>query len=208
MPYAAKATPSPYSAFWCELIAVAERPPLRHQARREEGPARAPTAPPYPARPEARTATRRSPRRRTRRAVKASTAGSARPSFRPDSRLSEWRTSLGTRGFVTTADDSTGSVGESRAPTRKRLGPAEIGGHVRHQRDEHACERHGQRQLAQRQVPASPERLLLHLEPVAEQDHDQRDHGEALRPTPRGVEVERARRPPGRAAAPRARNRP
>ena len=37
----------------------------------------------------------------------------------PDSRLSEWRTTRGTRGLVTTLDDSTGSVGESSAPTRK-----------------------------------------------------------------------------------------
>ncbi len=51
--------------------------------------------------------------------MKASTAGSASPSFMPDSRLSEWRTIRGTRGFVTTLDESTGSVGDSSAPTRK-----------------------------------------------------------------------------------------
>src|SRR3954451_24994037 len=50
--------------------------------------------------------------------AKASTAGSARPSLRPDSRLSEWRTTRGTRGLVTTLDDSTGSVGDRSAPTR------------------------------------------------------------------------------------------
>src|ERR687885_4775 len=48
----------------------------------------------------------------------ASTAGSASPSLRPDSRFSECRTSRGTSGFVTTLDDSTGSVGDSSAPTR------------------------------------------------------------------------------------------
>ena len=36
----------------------------------------------------------------------------------PDSRFSEWRTSRGTRGFVTTPEDRIGSVGESSAPTR------------------------------------------------------------------------------------------
>ena len=53
-----------------------------------------------------------------RAALKASTAGSASPSFMPDSRLSEWRTSRGTRGLVTTLEESTGSVGESSAPSR------------------------------------------------------------------------------------------
>src|SRR4051812_49067683 len=51
-------------------------------------------------------------------ALNASTAGSARPSFSPDSRFSEWRTMRGTRGLVTTLEDSTGSVGASNAPTR------------------------------------------------------------------------------------------
>jgi hypothetical protein len=50
--------------------------------------------------------------------AKASTAGSARPSFSPDSRFSEWRITRGTRGFVTTLDESTGSVGDSSAPSR------------------------------------------------------------------------------------------
>ena len=49
--------------------------------------------------------------------MKASTAGSASPSLRPDSRLSEWRTIRGTRGLVTTEEESTGSVGESSAPS-------------------------------------------------------------------------------------------
>ncbi len=39
--------------------------------------------------------------------------------MRPDSRLSEWRTRRGTRGFVTTLEDSTGSVGASIEPSRK-----------------------------------------------------------------------------------------
>ena len=45
----------------------------------------------------------------------------------PDSRLSEWRTSRGTRGLVTTLEDSTGSVGDSSAPSSSpsvQLNPA------------------------------------------------------------------------------------
>ena len=38
--------------------------------------------------------------------VNASTAGSASPSFIPDSSLSECRTTRGTRGLVTTEEDS------------------------------------------------------------------------------------------------------
>ena len=51
-------------------------------------------------------------------AASASTAGSAKPSLSPDSRLSEPRTIAGTRGLVTTFEDSTGSVGDNSAPTR------------------------------------------------------------------------------------------
>src|SRR3954470_402006 len=53
----------------------------------------------------------------SRAAANASTAGRASPSFKPDSRFSVWRTTRGTRGFVTTDEDSTGSVGASSAPT-------------------------------------------------------------------------------------------
>ena len=69
-------------------------------------------------RPGARTATTRSRRSSPSAAANASTAGSASPSLSPDSRLSEWRTSRGTRGLVTTEEESTGSVGESSAPSR------------------------------------------------------------------------------------------
>src|SRR4051794_5120345 len=51
-------------------------------------------------------------------ATSARTGGSASPSLRPDSRFSEWRIRRGTRGVVTTLDDSTGSVGDSSAPSR------------------------------------------------------------------------------------------
>ena len=77
-----------------------EDEPERHVLEHEAATTRSPSSPPAPR-------------------VKASTAGSARPSFMPDSRLSEWRTTRGTRGLVTTDDESTGSVGESSAPSRK-----------------------------------------------------------------------------------------
>ena len=122
--------------------------------------------------------------------MNASTAGSARPSFSPDSRLSEWRISRGTRGFVITAEESTGSVGESRAPTRndsvqsRSVSAWVASGH------EHARERHREDELPEREVPRLLKHLLLHLEPVAEQDQDQRHHREALHELPRRVELE------------------
>src|ERR687896_245984 len=53
------------------------------------------------------------------RTRKKRTKGRARPSFRPDSRLSVCRITRGTRSAVTTADVTTGSVGERTAPRRK-----------------------------------------------------------------------------------------
>ena len=44
----------------------------------------------------------------------------------PDSRFSEWRMMRGTRGFVTTPDESTGSVGDSSAPSRNASRPREV----------------------------------------------------------------------------------
>src|SRR6476620_1963076 len=52
------------------------------------------------------------------RTRKKRTKGSAKPSLRPDSRLSVWRTLLGTRREVTTAEVTTGSVGERTAARR------------------------------------------------------------------------------------------
>ena len=63
-------------------------------------------------------------------AVKARTAGSARPSLSPDSRLSEWRMSRGTRGLLTTLEDSTGSVGDSSAPSRNASRPRQVDEHL------------------------------------------------------------------------------
>ena len=51
--------------------------------------------------------------------MKNSTRGSASPSLRPDSRLSVCRTDSGTPRVLTTAEVTTGSVGESTAPRRK-----------------------------------------------------------------------------------------
>ena len=94
-------------------------------------------------RPGARTATRRSRRRAPSAAVKASTAGSASPSLSPDSRLSEWRTSRGTRGLVTTEEESTGSVGDSSAPSRNDSSqPRPTTQCVADERDQHAGDRH------------------------------------------------------------------
>ena len=47
-------------------------------------------------------------------------------------------------------------------------------------RDDRAGDRHRQHELAQRQLPRRLEHLGLDLEPVAEQDHDQRDDREVV----------------------------
>ena len=136
--------------------------------------------------------------------MNASTAGSARPSFRPDSRLSEWRTS---RGHARVRDHGRRQHRVGRREQRSHeegLRPAEIGERVRHERDEHAGERHGQRQLAQREVPSLLEHLLLDLEAVAEQDHDQCHHGEALHELPRWDRDSAPRIPPSPSANPAA----
>src|SRR5215218_7781344 len=52
------------------------------------------------------------------RTRKKRTKGSARPSLSPDSRFSVWRIAAGTRCAVTTVEVTTGSVGESTAPSR------------------------------------------------------------------------------------------
>ncbi len=109
-------------------------------------------------------------------AASASTAGRASPSLSPDSRFSEWRTSRGTRGSVTTLDDSTGSVGASSAPSRKHSVQVRSVSSRAHERDDPRGQWHRQHQLAQRQMPVVHQHLLLDLEAVTEQDHDQR-HG-------------------------------
>ena len=70
------------------------------------------------------------------------------------------------------------------------LGPAEVREHVGGQGHEHAGERHREHELPERQVPGLLKHLLLHLEAVAEQDHDQRDHREALDELRRRVELQ------------------
>ena len=51
--------------------------------------------------------------------MKKRTNGRASPSLRPDSRLSVWRIFSGTFCEVTTVEVTTGSVGDSTAPSRK-----------------------------------------------------------------------------------------
>ena len=108
----------------------------------------------------------------------------------PDSRFSEWRTRRGTRGFVTTEEESTGSVGDSSAPEQAGLEPAEADDPVRDDRDQRAGDRHRERELAERQVPRLLEHLRLDLEAVAEQDHDQRDDREVVHEARARVELE------------------
>ena len=92
--------------------------------------------------------------------------------------MSEWRTTRGTRGFVTTLEDSTGSVGASSAPSRKLSVQPRPVERVRRERDDRGGDRHRDDELAERQPPLALEHLRLDLEPVAEQDHDQRDRGQ------------------------------
>ena len=122
--------------------------------------------------------------------MSASTGGSARPSFSPDSRFSECRTLRGTRGLVTTLDDSTGSVGESSAPTRKLSVQLRSVTHVGGHGHEPGGDRHRQHELAEREVPGRLEHLGLDLEAVAEQDQDQRDDGHGLHEAAARVELE------------------
>ena len=104
------------------------------------------------------------------------TAGAARPSLSPDSRLKSRYARHA--GFVTTAEESTTGRGERSAPPGGTTGPAEVGQRVRHHGDEPGGERHGEHELAQRQVPLLLEQLRLDFEPVAEQDQDQGDDRE------------------------------
>ena len=129
-------------------------------------------------------------------AASASTGASASPSLSPLSRFSEWRISRGTRGLVTTDELSTGSVGESSAPTRKLSVHVRSVTHVRGHGDDPAGHRHPDRKVARRQVPRALQHLGLDLQPVAEQDHDQRDDRELAHEARLGVEVEHAQSPP------------
>ena len=125
-------------------------------------------------------------------ASSASTAGSARPSLSPDSRFSEWRTMRGTRGFVTMLEVSTGSVGESRAPIRKDSVQENPISSVRGDGDDRRRDRHRQHELAHGQTPLALEHLALDLQPVAKQDHDQRDERQILDEARAGAEVDPA----------------
>jgi hypothetical protein len=69
-----------------------------------------------------------------------------------------------------------GIGGRQQRTEQERLGPVEVRQQIGRHGHQPRCERHGQHQLAQRQVPGALEHLGLHLEAVAEEDQDQRDH--------------------------------
>ena len=73
---------------------------------------------------------------------------------------------------------------------QERLGPGQVGERVGDDRHQHARDRHGHHELAERQPPGLLEHLRLDLEPVAEQDDDQRDRGQVLDEARLGGEVE------------------
>ena len=75
---------------------------------------------------------------------------------------------------------------------QERLRPREVGERVRGERDERGGDRHRQHELARRQPPRRCSISRLDLEPVAEQDHDQRDGRELLDEARLGVELEHA----------------
>ena len=83
---------------------------------------------------------------------------------------------------------------EKRAE-QERLGPRQVGERVRDERDQRAGDRHAERELAHRQPPRLLQHLGLDLEPVAEQDHDQRDRREVLDERRLGVEASTSRPP-------------
>ena len=125
---------------------------------RRASPLRRPASPPGPA--------------RTR---KKRTKGSARPSLSPDSRLSVWRTDAGTRREVTTAEVTTGSVGERTAPSRKasaqlRSGKSALAG----ERQQRHRDRHRDHQRPRDRAPVPPQQLALDEHPVGEEGEDQR----------------------------------
>ena len=73
--------------------------------------------------------------------------------------------------------------GQQRAE-EEALGPVQVGQRVRGERDDRRRDRHRQHELAQRQAPRLLQHLGLDLEPVAEQDHDQRDDRQRPRRSP------------------------
>ena len=80
--------------------------------------------------------------------------------------------------------------GRQQRAEQEALGPVEIGHDVGQRRDQDRGERHGQHELAQRQVPGRLEHLLLDLEAVAEQDQHERHDREPLHEAAGGVELE------------------
>ena len=141
---------------------------------------------------------------RPARRCSASTGGSARPSLSPDSRLSEWRMMRGTRGLVTTLEESTGSVGDSSAPTRNAsVQVRSVSALRRRARRSRAVIGIATTSLRSGRCHARLQHLGLDLEPVAEEDHDRarRRRGRATKRRPR-VDVEHAEAALRRARSP------
>src|SRR4051795_1265497 len=144
-------------------------------------------------------------------AENASTAGSASPSLSPDSRFSEWRMTRGTRGLVTTVEERTGSVGDSNAPSRNDsvqsrsvstcvatatipqvsgIASTSLRNGSRHPPPSNSAPTPHPPRLGDRQPPLAAQHLRLDLQPVAEEDQDQRDRGQAGDEARARVEVE------------------
>ena len=76
-------------------------------------------------------------------------------------------------GIVDDARRQHGIGWRQQCAEQERLAPAESHHPARDQGDDRRRDRHADCKLAQRQLPLAPEQLGIHLEPVAEQDHDQ-----------------------------------
>ena len=109
------------------------------------------------------------------RTRKKSTNGSASPSLSPDSRLSVWRICAGTRCAVTTVEVTTGSVGESTAPSRNASAQLRSGNSsFAAERQQAEGDRHRDHQRPRRRAPVAAEQLAVDDEPVGDQGQDQR----------------------------------
>ena len=83
--------------------------------------------------------------------------------------------SRGTRGLVTMFEVSTGSVGESSAPSSNDSVHVSPINRCAATATMPGGERHRDSELAQRQMPRALQHLPLHLQAVAKEDHDQSD---------------------------------
>ena len=91
---------------------------------------------------------------------------------------------------MTTVEESTGSVGDSSAPTRNdSVQPRSVSACVATATST-AVSGIASTSLRSGRCHAALQHLRLHLEPVAEQDQDQRDHRQRLHEARARVEVE------------------